>query len=207
MPTKTFENLDLKKKQRITEAAVNEFSKNAFENANVSNIIKDAKIPRGSFYQYFENKLDLYKMIFDDIGKKKMEYLSELLQNREQMPFLDLFRLLYIGGTKFAFENPKYVEISSLLFSSKGQIFDLLIRDNLDIAKQYYISYIDTDKKLGRIDPNVDSGILADLVIDMTMNISVDQMVVNGKDFDANLMLDKIDKVIYIFKKGIYTGE
>ena len=73
IPKKTFYNLDSEKQQRITSAALNEFALRSYEEANLSNIIKEAKIPRGSFYQYFEDKLDLYKHIFEYIKDKKIE--------------------------------------------------------------------------------------------------------------------------------------
>ena len=65
MPTKTFFNLREEKRQRIEKALINEFSKSSFEQASITNIIKEANIPRGSFYQYFVDKKDA-------IGKKKL---------------------------------------------------------------------------------------------------------------------------------------
>ena len=55
MASLTFYNLPQEKKNRIVKAAVKEFSRVPLEKALISNIIKDADIPRGSFYQYFEN--------------------------------------------------------------------------------------------------------------------------------------------------------
>ena len=40
-------------------AAENEFLENSFDAASINRIIKEAAIPRGSFYQYFESKEDL----------------------------------------------------------------------------------------------------------------------------------------------------
>ncbi len=76
MPSKTFFNLKEEKKERIEKALVHEFSKRSFEQTSITNIIKEAKIPRGSFYQYFEDKKDAMKYLVEKfilIDYKKMQ--------------------------------------------------------------------------------------------------------------------------------------
>lgn len=60
MPTKTFFNLSEEKRQRLIDAAMKEFAHVPVNQASIANIIKYAEISRGSFYQYFEDKNDLY---------------------------------------------------------------------------------------------------------------------------------------------------
>lgn len=63
MPKDTFLNLKPEKRERIEKALIKEFSERSFEQASISNIITEAKIPRGSFYQYFEDKEDAIKYV------------------------------------------------------------------------------------------------------------------------------------------------
>ena len=63
MPKSTFFNLKQEKRKKIEEALIKELSNNYFEQASISNIIKEAEIPRGSFYQYFEDKEDAIRYI------------------------------------------------------------------------------------------------------------------------------------------------
>lgn len=63
MPKSTFFNLKQEKIEKIEKALIKEFSRNSFEQASISNIIREAKIPRGSFYQYFEDKEDAIKYV------------------------------------------------------------------------------------------------------------------------------------------------
>ena len=65
MPTKTFFNLKEEKKERIEKALIHEFGKGSFEQALITNIINYAKIPRGSFYQYFQDKKDAVTYIIE----------------------------------------------------------------------------------------------------------------------------------------------
>ena len=60
MPTQTFFRLPSEKRERLTEAAWEEFTRVPFSEASINRIIRGAQIPRGSFYQYFEDKEDLF---------------------------------------------------------------------------------------------------------------------------------------------------
>lgn len=64
MPFETFYNLNEKKKNNILKAAKEEFEAFKYVDASINRIIKAANISRGSFYQYFEDKNDLYQTIF-----------------------------------------------------------------------------------------------------------------------------------------------
>lgn len=70
MPSETFFRLPAEKQQRLLDAARLEFSRVSLAEASISNIIRTAEIPRGSFYQYFENKEDLYFYYFATIRQK-----------------------------------------------------------------------------------------------------------------------------------------
>lgn len=77
MPKTTFFNLKTEKRNRIIEAAKHEFSQHPLYEASINNIIKDAKIPRGSFYQYFEGLPDLYGYYFSLILEDIQEHLID----------------------------------------------------------------------------------------------------------------------------------
>lgn len=75
MPKATFFNLPLEKREMILKAAKLEFSRALLDEASIANIIKQAEIPRGSFYQYFDGKLDLFMYLVDEgqrLGTEKL---------------------------------------------------------------------------------------------------------------------------------------
>ncbi len=78
MPKETFFNLNEQKRNKIIAAAKKEFTTNLLRKSRVSNIIKEASIPRGSFYQYFVDLDDLYYYVindvFDNIYKAGMKF-------------------------------------------------------------------------------------------------------------------------------------
>lgn len=83
MPTETFFNLPKEKQQRIVDAAKKEFSRVSLKEASIANIIKDAEIPRGSFYQYFENKEDLYYYYFSTLKRNNHRSLLQAIEEQD----------------------------------------------------------------------------------------------------------------------------
>lgn len=73
MPSQTFLNLPIEKQNSILSAAKKEFSKVEFSKSSINQIVKDARISRGSFYMYFEDKKDLLTLVLTNFihGIKK----------------------------------------------------------------------------------------------------------------------------------------
>ena len=61
MPKETFLKLSKEKKEKIIKAAQKEFERVPIEEVSIKNIVENAEIARGSFYQYFESKEDLLR--------------------------------------------------------------------------------------------------------------------------------------------------
>lgn len=83
LPTKTFFHLPKEKQERLLEAAAIEFSRVPVQDASIANIVKLANIPRGSFYQYFENKEDLYYYYYESLTKYNKQLLFDTLEENQ----------------------------------------------------------------------------------------------------------------------------
>ena len=80
MPKDTFLNLSEDKKNKIINAAKKEFARVPIEEASIKNIVEEAEIARGSFYQYFESKEDLLKYILNSKAKNLEAFLKQILK-------------------------------------------------------------------------------------------------------------------------------
>ncbi len=89
MPKDTFYNLPVEKRTKIIDAAIMEFSKVHYRKVTIDSIVDRAEISKGSFYQYFQNKDDLFKFIFDQIGNQKKQTLEEIKRFAEALNFRD----------------------------------------------------------------------------------------------------------------------
>lgn len=84
MPKDTFLNLSEDKKNKIIDAAKKEFARVPIEEASIKNIVEEAEIARGSFYQYFESKEDLLKYILNSKAKNLEAFLKQSLQETKR---------------------------------------------------------------------------------------------------------------------------
>jgi AcrR family transcriptional regulator len=81
LPKITFFNLPEDKKTILIKAAREEFSRVPLSQASITNIIKAAGIPRGSFYQYFDDKEDAFFFLLNEHVKvNKQRFASILLK-------------------------------------------------------------------------------------------------------------------------------
>ncbi len=135
MPTNTFFNLTEKKKNRVINAAIDEFSEKGYTKASITNIVNKAEIAKGSYYQYFEDKTDLYRYVLKKAIQKKLKYVKKELKDYNGNDFFKYWRKLNIAGLKYAEDNIKLAKIASQIVKNKNE--------------EFYQSIIDEYKNMG----------------------------------------------------------
>lgn len=192
MPKSTFYNLSDDKKKRIFDAAVQEFSTRRFSEASLNQIIKNAGIPKGSFYQYFNDKEDIYLYMLEEMSKEE----PELDPNAGVPdPEADFFEIV-IQRTKASFKlgrQSEYTRIGILMLADNSEFITKL----LDITYEWLKRKLERDKERGLIKPETD----ADLVVKMLFAFTMEEYFRNG--LDENLLLRKLNDAVKIIKEGI----
>ena len=107
MPKDTFFNLSEEKRNRIVDSAILEFSKSHYKKVTINSIVNGAGIPKGSFYQYFKNKDDLYRHIFNQIGTLKKGALDGKKKDVDCISFKEYVIKLMEKAEKFENSDPK----------------------------------------------------------------------------------------------------
>lgn len=199
MPKDTFFNLPKDKRERITNVAIDEFASYPFKQASVGRIIKKSKIASGSFYQYFQDKLDLYKHIIGIYQQKKLEHLKPVVIRQNETNFFDFFRLLYIEAIKFARSNPKMESISNFLVRDKELLSQQLIESEPQ-AIAFYKHIIDTGIKRGDLRSDLDSELTAYFLY--RLGTAFAERIMDNKNIDESDM-QTVDKMIDIIKSGL----
>lgn len=193
MPKDTFFNLSEEKKKKIFDAAVKEFSTKRFSEASINQIIKMAEIPRGSFYQYFKDKEDIYLYMFERISEEKREVMRHSEALEENADFFEIS----IQSTKATFEwarhNPDYMRISMYMEIDDSE-FITRLRASLS---ERFVKLIERDKERGIIKQEIDSNLVADMVY--TLIWKQGSMYMSDKE----LFIKKLSEGIKIIKEGI----
>ncbi len=138
MPKHTFYDLKPQKKAIVFQAAVKEFAVYSFDESNISRIVKAADIARGSFYQYFEDKGDLYLYVLEEIGKAKREFIEPALVRVEELNLFEYCKAVFERSILFAEGFPDYHAIGELLIK----------RPSTEIKKRF-IQYASDSKDEG----------------------------------------------------------
>lgn len=103
-----FLNLPAEKQEKLLEAATREFSHRPFNEASINQIIKEAGIPRGSFYMYFQDKEDLFRYLLKGYVDQLFMLLEEfLLRNGGDIfqALLDLYDYVQAKSTISTWER------------------------------------------------------------------------------------------------------
>ena len=159
MPKQTFLNLPAEKRERFIEIAIEEFAENDFQTASISRIVAEAGIAKGSFYQYFENKEDLYIHLLDLGIRQKAQFL-----NREPPdPQMDIFaylQWLIQAGVQFEFRHPRLSQIGYRAVKS-GTLPEKFRNQAADTANTFFTQLVAQGIEQGNIDPAIDADVAA----------------------------------------------
>lgn len=131
MPTQTFYNLSEGKRQRLIDAAIDEFTVRTLREASITNIIKQADIPRGSFYQYFEDLDDLFfylvKRFVVNLSEQTLSIFEKTTGDFRVVTttYAEAYIDFVMGSEKSSFYKVIYLNMNSRV---KGKIFKSVIQ-------------------------------------------------------------------------------
>lgn len=203
MISPTFQNLNENKKNRIIDAALVEFSTRPFNEASITNIVKNAEISRGSFYQYFGNKENIYKYLVNFLyTKHRDELVNILIENSGQLyPSLLKFYENYIDdlfeSKYFAFYKNTFRYVNHYLIGDEGVLSLRNQSTNREEQQKKFISIVDMD------DLKADSSQDVLEYIYFLVN-TIHHMIIDG--FVNDLPMDEIKSRSYRAVDWLYYG-
>jgi AcrR family transcriptional regulator len=105
MPQKTFLHLPEPKKSLVLKACFEEFAINNYEKASVSAIVKKLGIAKGSMYQYFKSKRDLYFFLIEHATEMRLKQVDELFSD-DAISFKNLIVQNFMDKVAFDKKHP-----------------------------------------------------------------------------------------------------
>ncbi|MCT8137298.1 TetR/AcrR family transcriptional regulator [Anaerobacillus sp. CMMVII] len=206
MPTQTFFNLPVDKRERITSAAISEFAANSLNQASIARIIEASGISRGSFYQYFTDIKDLYKYIFEKVGQEKLVYIYEVVGKIEELNTFVFMKEIYKAGIRFASDHPKLAQMGNKFYKEETSVKNEIMEDIVEKSQQFYEGLLIKGIEKGDVDPNIDVKIASKLFY--TMNLAVvDNFLAKTEHEhfldDVEAYLQEVDKMLYMLEHGL----
>lgn len=205
MPTKTFFNLEESKKEQIIKAAIHEFSRVPFDDTSITNIIEEARIPRGSFYQYFNDKADLYEYIMRDISIKKRKSTYKILSDNNG----DLFKTaeqIFIKEYELLKDKTYHNMLLNFFSHSKVSMQENINKKRLfeDIHKDNNSLVQSINKELYTIQDDETLIILFHMLMGAMRYVLIRQ---SDKEQSCDEALKSYKKLINIMKYGVVKNE
>ena len=203
MPNQTFFNLPDKKRQTITDIAIAEFANNDYQNASITKIVKQAKIAKGSFYQYFEDKKELYLYLVDLASKEKLAFMQRAKPPEPNMGFFLYLRWLFDLGIQFDLTHPQLSQIvyrtiyGDIPFSD--EVLAMTQASSNEYMKQLVKNGIEQGDVANDINPDMAVFVINTLGEGLRhyipARLGLDTKQIAEKGVDKNIDLEAIDRI------------
>ena len=149
MPKQTFIKLPIDKKETLIHAAKKEFSRVPLFEASIANIVKEAGIPRGSFYQYFEDKEDLYYFLLDEYSQLLNKRFVSILkkQNGDLMEtFIESFEMMLVNLQSVESRQFFRNAFLNMNYKSENTLTPEVNQEQLNTRLAEVVALVDQDK-------------------------------------------------------------
>ena len=213
MPKPTFFNLPEEKREKIVNAAVDEFAEYGLENASTNRIVENSGISKGSFYQYFEDKQDVFMHLLSVLEKEKKDYFAGKHPPSTNLDTFEYFRWMMKAGMEFNSAYPRMTQAVSRVLLGEGLYYGENFATYREKTTQALAMMIQQAVERGEVDPSVDVE-LAVMVMDTWSN-AISTYILNEGRKQKDMMKwvrsaktqEKIDKLLYVMEYGLRKTE
>lgn len=164
MPNQTFFNLPENKRKTLTEIAIAEFATYDYNSASISRIVANAKIAKGSFYQYFQDKKDLYLHLVELASQERIAFLRSTDPPEPQKGFFRYLRWLLGASAQFDLTHPKISRIVNGAAYSDLPFRDEAVKRTQEISLEYVKELVNQGIAQGDINSNISPDLAAFVV-------------------------------------------
>ena len=171
MPKQTFINLDAEKRDRFLSVADTEFALHNYAQASISRIVAELGIAKGSLYQYFDDKQDLYLYLIERAATTKFDFVREESgAGSAADDFFTLHARLVLAGAKFDLRYPRfslilYRAMNETSGADSAAIVEELKQRSADFLRQF----VELATEKGEIRTDID----IDLAVHMTNTMTL----------------------------------
>ncbi len=205
MPKQTFFNLSPEKQAHLLRHAVDEFYAYGYDKASLSRIVERAGIAKGSFYQYFDGKNDLYRYIVEELMiKRKLNKYKELRSRAADFSLTDYLTFTSQSIIEDFADDAKLVKMG-LEFAQHldSPLAQEILKQYANVQANFYVPIIEEKQQQGQVDPNIDPLVLNYMLMGLS-TLWTRLLVTRGMNPESyDYIMDCLDKVKYILNHGI----
>lgn len=200
MIKKTFYNLPYEKRKRITDAVIKEFMERPNEKVSINRIIKTAEISRGSFYQYFDDKVDLIEIITKTMFEESNNKAKEILKLSCGDLFVMYIKMFdYFGDYSSQKQTMKTMRNIVDSFKANDDLVSEYLKNRFNMALTNNEIYTMVDRQNLKFQDNESVKCLIEILTQVLKNAIFDVFVAGS---DREEVRERLIKKIDIIKQG-----
>jgi AcrR family transcriptional regulator len=184
-----------KGEDRIIEAAIKVFAKKGYSGATVKDIIKEAKISRGTFYLYYHDKKELFNALLENFMKEVIQAFADIHYDtlKTYKDFCEHIKKVSNVFKDIVLKNKELTKIIYMEGVISGKAFsdkvDFYINHLLDISERF-LNFCMDKKIIRKVQPRVVSHIAAGIVkellfqfVEEKLPVAPDEIIEEGIEF------------------------
>ena len=208
--TKMFLQLDEEKRERVLNAAVNEFAHKNYNNASMNVVVKAAGISKGALFKYFKSKEGLFAFVYRMALDRVKDYLRQVRDESADEDFFIRLEKVMLAGLDFIHNHPGLAAIYyRIVFTGdspyKREIVEEVQRESLGFIASLIQKGIDRGELRSDLDTRI-SSFMVEAVVDRFVHAHHAQFRAQRKNGNRVSPVDlkpEINEMLKILKCGI----
>jgi AcrR family transcriptional regulator len=140
MPTEVWRNLRPERRARVFDASMAEFGARGFSAGSLNVIAREAGVAKGSLFQYFDDKLDLFATVCAEVTSRIRGHMEnrmvEVLLDDPQLPFFEFLARVADEWIRYFAEHP----LERGITAATNLEMDPVVRQTVrHVAQEHYL--------------------------------------------------------------------
>jgi AcrR family transcriptional regulator len=207
MPKQTFLNLPEEKRKAFLGIALDEFANNDYNTASVSKIVEKAGIAKGSLYQYFEDKQDLFMYLLDFANHEMLGVIQQTPPPDPNGGFFETLRWQMSVTVRTSLKYPVHSKLARRAYTSPLPFRDTILDNAKKVREEHFRAMVARAQASGHLDPDLDPAVVSFMVQGLMSDLGPFLQSKFGKHKGDWVALPEVgevfDQVIEVLKSGL----
>lgn len=164
MPKPTFLNLPEEKRQAFLKIALAEFADNDYNSASISKIVERAGIAKGSLYQYFEDKQDLFLYLLEISNQEMLQAIRQSPPPNPKASFFETLRWQMSITVRTAVQYPVQSRLARRAYTSPLPFRDRMLEQARKVRSEHFEAMVKKAQADGELRPDLDPAVASFMV-------------------------------------------
>jgi AcrR family transcriptional regulator len=197
----------VERKKQILICAKKLFASKGYYQTQISDIQHAAGVARGTIYQYFKNKDDIFATILDDLFVEWKNVLAKIPDNNSEdfKSGIKFFKFKIKNTFEFFADDPDYCNILLKISLGLGENFDCLVSRFDQQIVELATNYLKAGIRQKRIKPDIDLELMSNVIGGSLTRMAYYYGVTKNRDsVDIDLLSERF---VNAFAYGIFVDK